>query len=286
MKLLYSFKSGAMASLGKIGTYFSGIYQMKQLKTLRLLFSKNGWIWTSCFIANGVVRFLFRTNILALTSYMNKLEMRHNLPGVSDAEVNYTIWQNWDWGKNGEEWTPSKQWKQALIDEVLLKYIEREKTVLEIGPGSGRWTETLQKISKQLICVDLADKCIELCKKRFSQCDNIEFFVNDGSNLDFVSSNTVDFIWSFDAFVHIAPQDIEKYLIGFNRVLKKGGRAVIEHAKDAGVHGWHRSRMTAELFCEMLKIHGFTLMAQFDSWGDKGQFDVRRYHDIITVFEK
>jgi len=196
------------------------------------------------------------------------------------------IWQNWDWKKEGEEWTISRQWRQSLIDEVLLKYIEREKTVLEIGPGSGRWTETLQKISKHLICVDLADKCIDLCKKRFSQFDNIEFFVNDGSNLDFITSDTIDFIWSFDVFVHIAPKETQKYLMEFKRVLKKGGRAVIHHPKEGGVHGWHRSGMTAELFSEMLKKHGFTLIDQFESWGDKRQFDVRRCHDIITVFKK
>lgn len=184
------------------------------------------------------------------------------------------------------EWTPSPEWKQSLTDEVLLPYIEPGRTVLEIGPGAGRWTETLQKIARRLILVDLWDKCIDPCKKRFSQCDNIEFFVNDGVSLGFIPSETIDFIWSFYVFVHVTPSDTEEYILEFSRVLKKGGRGIIHHAKEGGLHGGWRSRMTAELFSHMLQKHGLTIVSQFDSRGNDEQFNVRFHHDIITVFEK
>lgn len=199
---------------------------------------------------------------------------------------NYRLWQNYDWGRGGDEWNPSLQWKRSLINNVLLKYVEPEKTVLEIGPGAGRWTETLQKIAKRLILVDLSDKCIDICKERFSRCNNIEYFVNDGSDLNFIPSKTIDFIWSFDVFVHINPATTEKYIIGFSRILKEGGRGIIHCAKDGGLHGGWRSSMTAELFASMLKRRGLHLVTQFDSWGENGQFHVRDHHDIISVFER
>jgi len=221
---------------------------------------------------------------------MSSLEQKYLLPGDNTPARNYAMWQDYNWGKKGEEWTVSPEWKQSLIDEVMLKYITPGKTILEIGPGAGRWTETLQKIAKKLILVDLSDKCIELCKQRFSQCNNIEFFVNDGANIDFIQSETVDFIWSFDVFVHVNPVETEQYIKGFSRIFKKGGLGIIHHPGEGRSHeykdnGW-RSNMTAELFRDMLKKHGLTLVKQFDSWGNRQQFNVKHYNDIITVFKK
>jgi|GEM_PF-615512 len=199
---------------------------------------------------------------------------------------NYETWQSWDWESGGEEWTVSPEWKQSLIKEVMLKYIQPGKTVLEIGPGAGRWTESLQKIARLLILVDLSDKCIELCKQRFCHCDNVQYFVNDGSRLDFIPDETVDFIWSFDVFVHINPSDTEKYIKEFSRILVKGGRGIIHHPREGDRYGGWRSKMTAELFSNMLRKHSLTLVTQFDSWGEKEQFTVRVHHDAISVFEK
>ncbi|MBW2334648.1 MAG: class I SAM-dependent methyltransferase, partial [Deltaproteobacteria bacterium] len=168
---------------------------------------------------------------------------------------------------------------------VMLKYIEPGKTVLEIGPGAGRWTVVLQGIAKHLILVDLSQKCINLCKKRFAECDNIEFYVNDGSSLGFIPDETVDYVWSFDVFVHINPRETDIYLTELSRVLTKGGRGIIHHAKEGGRHGAWRSRMTSALFCELLEKHGLTLVAQFDSWGDVERDHVG-FYDAITVFEK
>ena len=72
--------------------------------------------------------------------------------------------------------------------------------------------------------------------------------------------------------------------------MRKGGRAVIHHARDGHEHfeaeaGW-RSGMTAGMFAEMLRRHGLTPCAQFDSWGPGGRFNVRRHRDVISVFTK
>ena len=58
-------------------------------------------------------------------------------------EVNKERWGGWDWSRHGEEWTVSAEWKQALIADVLFPTIPEGGTVLEIGPGAGRWTEVL-----------------------------------------------------------------------------------------------------------------------------------------------
>jgi len=87
---------------------------------------------------------------------MSNLEEKRELPGEHSVAVNSLVWQTYNWEQGGEEWTWTSKWKQSLVNNVMLKYIEPGKTVLEIGPGAGRWTVVLQGIAKHLILVDLS----------------------------------------------------------------------------------------------------------------------------------
>jgi len=264
----------------------NNIYKLSQLRgklrIIRELLSQNGIRWVFYYFLLS----LLRRSSRALGERVLDLEIRNDLPGCYSCEWNRAVWRNYNWAQKGEEWTQSLEWKQSVIDLVLLKYVEAGKTVLEIGPGAGRWTETLQKMARRLTLVDISDRCIELCKNRFSTCNNIEFFVNEGTNLDFIEDATVDFIWSWDVFVHLSPQCTKEYISEFSRVLKKRGRGIIHHPKDAGLHGGWRSRMTAELFSHLLEKYELIPILQFDSWDSGGRFGVREFHDTITVFEK
>jgi ubiquinone/menaquinone biosynthesis C-methylase UbiE len=172
----------------------------------------------------------------------------------------------------------------------MLRHLRPGTTIVEIGPGAGRWTEALQPIASRLIVVDLSDRCIELCRERFAGAANMEFHVNDGRSLAAIATASVDGIWSFDVFVHVAPPEIEAYLAEIARVMRPGSRAVIHHAA-AGREGdaadlGQRSNMTAERFVEMVRAQGLTLLEQFDSWGQDGRFKLTEIWDVITVVEK
>ena len=97
---------------------------------------------------------------------------------------------------------------------------------------------------------------LELCRKRFATAQNLEFYVNDGRTLSDIASSSVDGVWSFDVFVHVAPPDIDSYLAEISRVLRPGGRGVVHHAKQ-GRESYlaflrMRSSMTAKLFADLL----------------------------------
>jgi len=85
--------------------------------------------------------------------------------------------------------------------------------------------------------------------------------------------------------VHITPQDIESYLKEMRRVLAPGGIAVIHHAKDGGVHGTWRSRMTRERFAEMVRREGFSIIGQKDYLGE-ARIPVSPHEDTVTLFRK
>jgi ubiquinone/menaquinone biosynthesis C-methylase UbiE len=200
-------------------------------------------------------------------------------------------WTGWDWSRRGEEWTASAEWKQALIDDVLLAWIPRDKVVLEIGPGAARWSTVLQSRARRLTLVDVSVRPLELCRDLFADAENVRFVLSSGNDLPGVTSSSVDAIWSFDVFVHIAPVDQAGYLSEMARVLTPGGVAVIHHAdgRNRGHlpsrNGW-RSPMSTHLLATLAAQHGLTLDTRIYSWGPDGRFDLSAYNDAITVCRK
>jgi len=213
-----------------------------------------------------------------------------DLPSHS-IESNRRMWNNWDWSDEGEEWTydvkthkdedPVK-WKTTLINEMMLKYIKNESTILEIGPGGGRWTGELQKLAKNLIIADISKKCLDICKKRFKSKTNIKYELID-KRLDFIQNNTLDFVWSYDVFVHINPSDVERYIKDFERILKIGGNAIIHHSGTYPLYkgkkeAW-RAYMGKKQFAKLVKKYGMEVIEQNETL-------VHLPGDVITIFIK
>jgi ubiquinone/menaquinone biosynthesis C-methylase UbiE len=251
----------------------------------RWVIESNGIRWAAWAVLFGALQ---RTTHL-IYERMVRLEAQRGLGGRNSREQNYLRFQEFDWSQQGEEWTPSEEWKQTLIDEVMLAHLKPRTAIVEIGPGAGRWTEALQRIAGRLMLVDISDRCIELCRQRFADAHNVEFHVNDGRSLPGMATSSVDGVWSFDVFVHVAPADAQAYIAEIGRVLRPGGRAVVHHPRaghedHAADAGW-RSSMTADLFADMVRANGLTMVAQFDSWAG-GRFDVRKHGDVISVFGK
>jgi SAM-dependent methyltransferase len=190
----------------------------------------------------------------------------------NSAEENRRQWNRWDWSQLGEEWTASEAWKQALVDEVLLPTIPAGGTVLEIGPGGGRWSVVLGPRAERLILVDVAQRPLELLRERLAGAENVDYVLTDGSTLTGVGDATVDAVWSFDVFVHVAPSDQAAYLAEIARVLRAGGVAAIHHAngRNRGIapsrQGW-RAPMTAALFAALARERGLTVERVIASWG-------------------
>lgn len=208
-----------------------------------------------------------------------------DLPSHTVTQNRY-LWDNYDWSKNGEEWSNEtvfgEKWKPMLINEIMLKHIKKGSTILEIGPGAGRWTETLQTLSKKLILVDISPTCLNICKSRFKNKNNIEYHLIE-KRLNFIDDNVIDYIWSYDVFVHINPTDVDRYIADFSRILKPGGLSIIHHAgtyqDGADTTKGFRAHMTAELFSKLVAKHGMKMIEQDSKL-------VHKNGDIISIFVK
>ena len=200
-------------------------------------------------------------------------------------------WERYDWTGGGDEWTDSPAWKQALLDDVLRTLIPDGARVLEIGPGGGRWSVELARRARRLVVLDVSEAALASCRERLAHYPDVTFLHGDGRGLNGVADASLDAIWSFDVFVHVAPLDLAAYLDEFERVLSPGGVAVIHHSdgRNRGRllsrHGW-RAPMSRELLAALARARGLTVQSQFDSWGEGGRFDLSAYGDAISVLRR
>ena len=207
--------------------------------------------------------------------------------GEHSAAENRRRWTSWDWTAHGEEWTASAEWKQALIDEVLLPHVPASSAVLEIGAGGGRWSEVLRTRARELTLVDVTPHVLEVLGERFGGDPRVRLVLSHGADLPGVPDRSIDVVWSFDVFVHVAPLDQAAYLTEIARVLVPGGRAVIHHAdgrnrgRIPSRGGW-RAPMSANLFAALARERGLTVAGHVRSWAD-GRHDFEAYGDVITV---
>jgi SAM-dependent methyltransferase len=139
---------------------------------------------------------------------------------------NREVWNDWDWSQLGEEWTDS---------------------------GS-------------LHLADISARCLEVCQQRFGSAHELATHLVEAGSLDFLDDGSVDFIWSYDVFVHVNPMDTDAYLAEFARVLRPGAKAVIHHADRYTSHveravGF-RSNLSRAFFSELCKRHGLRVIEQ------------------------
>ena len=231
---------------------------------------------------------LIEERLLAIEGSQGVLGPAHRAYTGHSPSENRAIWSSWDWSRGGNEWNDTdepEQWKAALIDEVLLPHLDDARAILEVGPGGGRWSEVLLPRAERLTLVDVTQRALDVCRDRLAGADNVEYILSEGASLPGVDDESIDWVWSFDVFVHIAPLEVDSYLGEIARVLRPGRTAVIHHSGGLSrFPGW-RSPMSALLFARLARDRGLEVTRQFDSWSD-GRFGVRTNHDVITVLRK
>ena len=155
-------------------------------------------------------------------------------------EFNKQLWgEKYAWPRGGDGWSKpwggtDAQWYGSILPRI--QAFVPAGTILEIAPGFGRWTQYLKGLCQNLIVVDLNENCIERCKERFASSSNISYYVNDGTSLEMIPDNSIDFVFCFDSLVHVEIQVLEAYVTQLARKLTKNGAGFFHHSNIGEYH--------------------------------------------------
>src|SRR5262249_24497061 len=165
------------------------------------------------------------------------------------------------------------------------------------------WTHYLKDCCNRLWAVDKSSECIEACRRRFAAESHVHCCLNNGRSLSMIPDGSIDFVFSFDSFVHTNRDVVEAYLRQLGTKLKIGGKGFIHHSNfgeyvnsprerlpealakpliKAKILDWAHHRnpgMTAELFrglCDQKGLHCFS--QELVNW--RG----RRLIDSLSLF--
>ena len=214
----------------------------------------------------------------------------------------------YDWKDAGEEWsapwgTSAAQWFSAILPRI--RDCLPTGTILEIAPGFGRWTHYLKDYCQELWIIDRVDECIEACRRRFAAHSHVRCYLNDGLSLSMVPDASIDFVFSFDSFVHTKREVVEAYLRQLGTKLRTNGKGFIHHSnlgeyassprerlpqtmrkllRKAGILDWEHHRnpsMSADLFRALCVRYGLHCVSQeLVNW--RG----RRLIDCFSLFTR
>ena len=163
----------------------------------------------------------------------------------------------YDWSQAGEEWSEpwgssAAQWSGAILPRI--RDCLPAETILEIASGFGRWTHYLKDHCQNLWAVDRVEACVEACRERFAADARVHCHLNDGRSLSILPDASVDFVFSFDSFVHWGREVVDGYLAELARKLKPGAKGFIHHSNFGEFAGSFRERLPELIAKPLIKM--------------------------------
>ena len=126
------------------------------------------------------------------------------MPDVANEKREYDEFYQWpEWG---HEW--SQAWGSA--DDQWVGTIHRRifrllptRSVLEIGPGFGRWTPYLISHCSRYYAIDIAERAVAHCRRAYGAlAGRPAFLLGDGYTLAGIADGSISLVFSFDTLVH------------------------------------------------------------------------------------
>ncbi|MCW4051552.1 MAG: class I SAM-dependent methyltransferase [Candidatus Bathyarchaeota archaeon] len=123
------------------------------------------------------------------------------------------------------EWRdPNRQEEQDKM-EIELKRVFIGLDVLDIGCGTGYWTQRISETAKSIVGIDVNQAVLDIAGSKKYGCPT-EFKVMDAYKIDYPEDTFTGAIASF-WLSHVLLEDIDAWIEQMHRVMKPGARVFI-----------------------------------------------------------
>lgn len=144
------------------------------------------------------------------------------------------------WDGNLEQFFSLGEERTQVILDPILKEMNidiQNYHILEIGCGVGRFSRALSQRFQQVTAIDVSDEMINKARELHPSTlyPNLNLQPTNGTSLDFIPSNSIDVVFSYEVFQHMpSPEIVFNNLKEIHRVLRPQGIAYIHLMTDHG----------------------------------------------------
>ncbi|WP_456423352.1 class I SAM-dependent methyltransferase [Thermococcus sp.] len=115
-----------------------------------------------------------------------------------------------------------------VLEPLLVKFMPEKGRVLDLGCGAGGFSFLLEDLGFDVVCADNSDHMLSLAKGFAKEKNSkVEIIKADARELPF-EDNSFDYVLFIDNLVHFEPLDLGKAFREIGRVLKPGGRLLLQ----------------------------------------------------------
>jgi SAM-dependent methyltransferase len=125
--------------------------------------------------------------------------------------------------------------------------IRPEDVVLEIGAGVGRVGAALAPLCREWIGVDVSENMVRHIRRRLAGLSNVRAIATNGFDLGAIPSESVDVVYCTVVFMHLDEWERFAYVSEGYRVLKPGGRMLVDNVNLLSDEGWAFFQQHCEL---------------------------------------
>jgi ubiquinone/menaquinone biosynthesis C-methylase UbiE len=131
---------------------------------------------------------------------------------------------------------------------IKMAGVRQSDIVLDLGSGCGFGTATIARHVSQVIACDISSAYLAFARRECTDFGNVQFHAITNHDLSPVDDDSVDAVISMAVFIHLNLYDIYLYFEEFSRVLKPGGKVLIDFANMNRLFSWIPNRSQNQQF--------------------------------------
>jgi len=205
------------------------------------------------------------------------------MPGpLSDLHLEMYYNEGRDTEIYGSQWGDPENFTQspnlAMIKHHFIEpYVTDQTVVLEIGCGGGRWTKFFGN-AQLVYALDAFDEMLQETKTSYYRAngnDNLILVRTNGTDFPTIDECSIDYMFTFDVFVHLDIEVIEEYLVNAKKVLKDTGTIFIHYGDKTKYRGKENTGFSwnsPEIMHKLLKKLGLAIICENTTAFDNSNF--------------
>jgi SAM-dependent methyltransferase len=176
-----------------------------------------------------------------------------------------------------------KKYKKEFffIKRIINKYLKSSSNILDLGCGTGNYSNLMTKLGLQVVGVDKSEHMLSIARNKYKKNRKINFFNSSIQNLNLKKEFDI-----VSALFHIlsyqtTSKDIRKFFLNSRNHLKKNGLLVFDFWFKKGVLNLKLPLKTLTVENNKYRLHRITKPKWFEK---KDQ--IHDFHEMIVINKK